>query len=642
MKYVRLWAVLGCAIALASPAVAAQAQMQVPRLPAAALAEAPFVTEPKLSPDGMRLLGRMSVEGAKVLGIAQLDGPGLEIVPIPPENELVAFRWAGNGRVLLTMGARFNWSGNGEEYVTRLFVYDLAAGKAQAIGPNSPSTRGDDVLWVDPDGKSLLLSIQLKLTEWPSILSIDLSNNKIKTVQGPREFVFDWHADREGIVRGGIGRRRDSWFLLYRKPGAGDYTTLDRGTYSDKNAPYDAVRVVDANSAYVLSNRKTGRYGVYKFDFASGQLGEPVFESATNDVDNFAIDDSTHEIDAVYYAEDGDKIAWFDPLLKATQVKLDATFRGKSVSIVSRSKDNARMIVWAGDVVDPGAYYLYTPANGQLKRLAKIAANVDRAGLSPMKYVSYSARDGLSISGFLTLPKGREAKGLPLIVMPHGGPYGIRDTLGYDPIVQLLANRGYAVLQPNYRGSGGYGRAFYEKGEGQWGRQMQDDLDDGMDWLVKQGIADAKRVCMVGASYGGYAALWGAARNPERYRCAVSFAGVSDVKSQLSYQKDLMFDRRYRSEWQAQVRGDKAFDLATVSPLSNIAALKVPVMLAHGDKDDRVPLRQSQRYADALTAAGKPHEYYVYRGEGHGFTKAENQKDYFEKLEAFLAKYNPA
>ena len=226
--------------------------------------------------------------------------------------------------------------------------------------------------------------------------------------------------------------------------------------------------------------------------------------------------------------------------------------------------------------------------------------------------------------------------------MPHGGPYDVRDDGTYDVDVQFLANRGYAVLQPEFRGSGGYGKAFYEKGEGQWGRAMQDDLDDGMDWLAKQGTIDPKRVCIVGSSYGGYAALWGAVRNPERYRCAASFAGISDLKRQLKYQIAFKISKRYRKDWRKKVQGEETFDLTTVSPLYAVDKLKVPLLIVHGDADQRVPYKQSKLYADALAKAGKSYEFITLKGEGHGFSSDTNQQLWLDKLEAFLTKYNPA
>jgi len=295
-----------------------------------------------------------------------------------------------------------------------------------------------------------------------------------------------------------------------------------------------------------------------------------------------------------------------------------------------------------GSDTDPGNYYIFQPAAGVMQLFGRVNEKIDRQMLAPTSYVSYKARDGLDIPAYLTLPLGRDAKNLPLIIMPHGGPYGVRDSLEYDWQVQFLANRGYAVLQPNYRGSSSYGREFAKKGEGQWGRQMQDDLDDGMDWLAKQGTVDPKRVCIVGASYGGYAALWGATRNPERYRCAASFAGVTDIRGQLNYDKAFFADPKYQRDWQQRVRGEQGFDMDSISPLKQVARLRVPVLLGHGDADHNVPYRQSASYADALKSAGKPYEFYTYKDEGHGWSTKEHRQDWLDHLDAFLAKYNPA
>ena len=259
-----------------------------------------------------------------------------------------------------------------------------------------------------------------------------------------------------------------------------------------------------------------------------------------------------------------------------------------------------------------------------------------------MAPVRYAARDGLPIPGYLTLPPGREAKGLPLVVMPHGGPHA-RDAWDFHPWVQFFANRGYAVLQPNFRGSTGYGKAFIERGYGQWGRAMQDDVDDGVDWLVKSGRVDPKRVCVVGASYGGYAALWGAIRNPERYRCAISVAGVTDLRGMLRHDRRSFSAPRYYREWEVKVRGTEKIDFDAVSPLAQAARLKIPVLIAHGDKDDNVPPDQGRRMVEALKRAGHPAlESVFYPAEGHSFEQRGTKEDLFRRMEGFLAKHNPA
>jgi dipeptidyl aminopeptidase/acylaminoacyl peptidase len=266
---------------------------------------------------------------------------------------------------------------------------------------------------------------------------------------------------------------------------------------------------------------------------------------------------------------------------------------------------------------------------------------IDPASMSPVKPIRFTARDGLQLRGYLTLPKGRDPRNLPLVLMPHGGPFD-RDKWEYDPMVQFLANRGYAVLQPEFRGSTGFGKGLVEKGYGQWGYKMQDDLDDSVDWLAHTGQIDPKRVCIVGASYGGYAALWGAIRNPERYRCAASLAGVSDLPALLRHDKKLFTAPRYYREWRTQVAGDNEANLRSVSPLAYAAKVKVPLLIGHGEEDERVPPKQSHDMVGALTKVGANVTSVFYEGEGHGFSKSADLQDWLSRLEAFLAKYNPA
>jgi dipeptidyl aminopeptidase/acylaminoacyl peptidase len=241
----------------------------------------------------------------------------------------------------------------------------------------------------------------------------------------------------------------------------------------------------------------------------------------------------------------------------------------------------------------------------------------------------------------VTLPKGRPATNLPLILMPHGGPFE-RDHRSYDALVQFLANRGYAVLQPQFRGSTGQGKDFVAKGYGEWGRRMQDDLDDGVDWLVRSGQVDPNRVCIVGASYGGYAAMWGAIRNPDRYRCAASMAGVSDLPKMIRYDRRLFSATRYFKEWRSKVEGEKNVDLRTVSPINFADRLKIPIFIAHGEKDENVPPEQSRAMVAALTKARADVSSKFYPDDSHGWDKTEDLHDWLARLEAFLARHNPA
>jgi dipeptidyl aminopeptidase/acylaminoacyl peptidase len=299
------------------------------------------------------------------------------------------------------------------------------------------------------------------------------------------------------------------------------------------------------------------------------------------------------------------------------------------------------MIVHVGSADQPGAYYYYDTNAGAMSLLSKVSSRFStKTHLGPVKTIHYKARDGLDIAAVLTLPVGSAAKDLPLILMPHGGPFA-RDSEDWDWWVQFLAWRGYAVLQPNYRGSSGYGTAFAEKGEGQWGLAMQDDLNDAVDWAVKQGIADPKRVCMVGASYGGYAAMRAAQRDPAKYRCAVSYAGVSDLAAMMRYDRRFL-NHSTRQDWLKE----QAPDFASVSPVHFASQFATPILLMHGKKDRRVQVNQSREMAEKLKAAGKVEgRDYIYVEQplaDHHFSREADRLEFLEQMDAFLKAHNPA
>jgi dipeptidyl aminopeptidase/acylaminoacyl peptidase len=308
---------------------------------------------------------------------------------------------------------------------------------------------------------------------------------------------------------------------------------------------------------------------------------------------------------------------------------------------VSADRARQNIVVLVAGANQAGGYYLFQTETGDLRHIGWRNSTLRDMTLNPVRTIRYRASDGQNISAVLTLPRLREQRNLPLIVMPHGGPF-LRDAWGYDTWAQFLANRGYVVLQPNFRGSTGYGREFVAKGEGQWGRSMQDDLDDGVKWLVEQGKVDAKRVCIMGASYGGYAAMWAAARNPDIYRCAISFAGISDLAAMIRYDRRSFSATRYYTAWRERVQGDRDFDLKTVSPLYAVERISIPLLIAHGSDDENVPLSQSKKLHEALTKAKKPHSYVVYEGEGHGFDKPQNATAFLERVDEFLRTNNPA
>lgn len=629
----------------------AAADPKPPRIPPETFAAKPAMSGLQLSPDGSTILARMQVHGAEVVGTYVLATREIKAYVLPKGSDLSWYRWAGNHRFIVSVSMKANQReaiGGSlgvmsiEGRATRLVAFDVATQTATFIGQSDATFEGDDVLYVDPAGEYLLLSIKKSIFDSPSVYRFNLKDNHPSLVLRAIDGVYDWYADDKGVVRAGMGSTKDGWYFTYRSGPDDEFRKVEKG----RSNLFEQARtgamcfVAGSDEGYILSNGDNGLSAVYKFNFATRTIGERVFACPTNDVEGLEFSDSGHGLEAITYTDDRPRIEWVDPLLKDVQDGLDRAMPGRQNRIVSRSDDNSMMIVHTTTPRDPGGYYVFQLPSAKLNRLIKVSEALLPAQLAPMEAVRYRARDGLEIPAYLTLPVGREPKGLPLVILPHGGPYGVRDTLGYDPEVQFLANRGYAVLQPNYRGSDSYGVDYHKRGEGEWGRKMQDDLDDGMDWLAGRGIVDAKRACLVGSSYGGYAAAWGATRNPERYRCASCFAGVFNLRTQLSYTGDFLSSRLYK-QWKSVVRGPETFDLDSVSPLLQVARLQVPVMLLHGDDDSTVPISQSKSYDSALTKAGKPHEYYVLKDEGHGFRQKDSFAFYLTKLDAFLARHNP-
>jgi len=331
------------------------------------------------------------------------------------------------------------------------------------------------------------------------------------------------------------------------------------------------------------------------------------------------------------------KTEWFDATWARLQASVDAAIPGH-VNFLSGDPAK-RVLIYSYSDRDPGRWYLLEMATSTLRLVGKRRTAIDPAEMRPMETVTYAAPDGLQIPAYLTRPAGTTGPG-PAVIMIHGGPT-YRDDWGWDADVQFLASRGYVVMQPQFRGSTGFGRAFEVAGHGQWGRTMQDDVTAGVQWMIKQGIADPNRICIYGASYGGYAALWGIVKDPDLYKCAISFAGVSDIELILTDSSDSNDDKVSRQLMRVKIgdaKADKArFDL--VSPLKQAHRIKAPVLLMHGTEDQRVPFAHARKMKRALEEQHKSYEFVEFEDAGHGLTLVSDSTLYYQKMEAFLAKY---
>ena len=424
--------------------------------------------------------------------------------------------------------------------------------------------------------------------------------------------------------------------LLYRETEAEPFKPLLTTNFRE------AVDIVgwtpDSKLMYVASNRGRDKAALFEFDPKTAKEGKLIYENPNVDVDSLGWSRARKVITQTMVNFEKAEPVFFDKESERVYKALKAKLPGYQIGVQSMTKDENLLIVAASNDRTPGTRYVYDVKADKLTKLAEINPALAEADMAEVKPISYTARDGLTIRGYLTLPKGVPAKNLPVIVNPHGGPW-YRDSWGYNGEIQFLANRGYAVLQMNFRGSVGYGRKFWEASFKQWGLAMQDDITDGVNWLIKEGIADPKRIAIYGASYGGYATLMGVTKTPDLYAAAVDYVGVSNMftfmKSIPPYWKPFL---EMMTEMVGDAEKDKA-QLTTTSPALNAERIKTPLFIAQGAKDPRVVKAESDQMVEALKKRGVAVEYMVKDNEGHGFRLQENQFEFYEAMEKFLGKH---
>lgn len=439
--------------------------------------------------------------------------------------------------------------------------------------------------------------------------------------------------DANHEIRYAIGTNNDNVGELYQRDAKGKWTLLMNDEDSERwvvpMLPYG-----DDGRMLVEDKNADGINGYSIWDPATGSK-EDLFHHPQVDV-HMAFFDNDRQLWAIQYSDHYPEFFYPDEShpFAVLHRKLRAGLQGRTVQIVDETDALDKLILYISSPQHPGDFVLMTLPDGAMRMKLSRYPGLEPAMLGRMDPLEFQTRDGTLVRGYLTMPPGKPEKNLPMVVLPHGGPHGVYDTWSYDGEVQMLASRGYAVLQINFRGSGGRGEPFMEAGFGEWGGRMQDDITDAVNWAIADGVADPARICIFGASYGGYAALTGAYREPDLFKCAIGLSGVYDLN--LLFSEGDIADAERGVSYLKEVLGEDKALLASRSPVANAAAIKAKVMLIHGKKDLRAPLEHAERMRDALKAAGQEPLWITERRETHGIMSEENRVRVYQALLDFL------
>ncbi|HXW99651.1 MAG TPA: S9 family peptidase [Candidatus Acidoferrales bacterium] len=599
---------------------------QTALIPRSVLFGNPARSSPEISPDGTMLAYLAPDEGVLNVWVRTIGKNDDRVITHDRKRGIRNFSWQFDSKNILygqDQGGDENW---------RIYQTSVATKQTKDLTPFEKS-RADIVALEPSRPDTLLIQSNKRDPKVFDVYRVNLKTGEINLdTQNPGD-VAGWQPDHDLQVRaaqvttddgGTIIRVRDDSKSPWRElmKWGPDETLGNIVDFSPDNKSLWIMTSLDANAARLLS-----------VDIASGKH-TVVAEDPQFDV-SFAVQQpKTNKLQAVVFLRERRDFQILDPDI---QTDFDALrkVRDADISNISRDlKDDKWVVSFEGDDA-PVYYYLYDRASKQATMLFSNRPELEKYKLAKVKPVQYKARDGMTIYGYLTTPAGSDAKNLPMVVFPHGGPWG-RDLWGYDPYAQWLANRGYAVLQPNFRASTGYGKQYLNAGDRQWAGAMHTDLLDGKDWVVQQGIADPKKVCIMGGSYGGYATLAGVAFSPDAFACGVDIVGPSNLNTLLKtippYWSTLLavFHKRM---------GDNEDFLKSQSPLFKADQIKVPLLIGQGANDPRVNKAESDQIVAAMRKNNKPVEYYVFPDEGHGFARPENRTAFNAASEEFLAKY---
>ena len=636
---------LAVGIALSAPAMAVDV---------AAFVKRDQFEDIKISPTGAYFAATVPLEDRTMLAI--LDRANNKLIgrfAMGKNTHVSEFEWVNSERIVLSMVEKYGdldtpqslgelYAINADGSQAEVLVGQRVEGNGlgSKIQPKKAQERVFTWL-VDSlpnDDRNVLIGVSpFAADPFTRVEKMDVNSGRRVAVARAPVRNASFTTDNAGVVRFATGAGVDNSLKTYYRGSEGGEWQLVNDEEATGLKQWPVGFSLDGKVAYLEAEQKTGPNAVLAFDTTT-QAKTEVLRDDNTDPARWIYRNGTRLPIGAAFSDGKPRTAFIDRSAPEARLQrsLEAAFADHAVTVTSQTTDGKTALVHVRSDRNPGDFYLFDTVTNKAAHLLSRRDWFDPELMAPVAPVSLKSRDGLALHGYLTTPKGSTGKNLPLVVMPHGGPFGVQDTWAFDDDAQMLAQAGYAVLQVNFRGSGGYGKAFTQAGARQWGGTMQDDVTDATRWAISEGIADRGRVCIYGASYGAYASLMGVAREPELYKCAVGYVGVYDLPTMHTH-GDIQqrgSGETYLNKW----IGTRA-DLANASPNRMAERIKVPVFLAAGGEDQRAPIAHSEMMERALKKAGVPVETLYYPNEGHGFYKEEHRREYYTRLLAFLSRH---
>lgn len=606
-----------------------QVNAQVKELPLRDFFKNPEKTGYQISPDGKYLSYLAPYESRLNIFIEDLNTGETKRITNATERDIYIYFWKGNSTVLYIQD-----SGGDENF--QLYASNINTGIPKNLTPFDSVRVGitDDLPEVDD---YILIQMNKRDKQIFDVYRLNVTTGEMAMVAENPGNISGWVTDHEGKVRVATTTDGVNTGLLYRDTESEPFREILKTNFKETLVPL--FFTFDNQNLYAASNLGRDKTAIVKFDIKNGKEIEEIYSHPEVDVDDLNYSRKRKVLTSIPYITWKRYVHFLDDRTKNVYEDLYSKLgTNYEVVITDLTKDESKYLIRTYSDRSLGSFYLYDYDTKDLKELADVSPWLNENDLAEMKPIQYTTRDGLTINGYLTLPKGVEAKNLPVVVNPHGGPWA-RDVWTFNPEVQFLANRGFAVLQMNFRGSVGYGRKFWTDSFKQWGLAMQNDVTDGVNWLIEQGIADPKRVAIYGGSYGGYTSLAGLAFTPDVYSAGVDYVGVSNLFTFMEtippYWKPYL-EMMY--EMVGNPKTDSAQFIAT-SPVFHADKIKAPLFIAQGKNDPRVKISESDQMIEAMKKRGIEVEYMVKDNEGHGFHNEENKFDFYSAMEKFLKKH---